>query len=147
MQYHDQRTELLLPVQQQEKKNGHLLWTVQRNEEQEARWMNELLDSGLESYADYQILAPDDSPLEWVIDKLPKLVESGYAIYGEKLLKRFARPKKMTSSSFSVQSGEKWFELEGDITFGDTTVNLMDIHSILMPGNLLSGFRTEVPAN
>jgi non-specific serine/threonine protein kinase len=65
---------------------------------------------------------------------LPKLVESGYEIYGEQQLKRYAQPKKLTSSTLNVKSNEQWFELEGEMTFGDTTIDMNDIRSVLVRG-------------
>lgn len=130
--YDDQRRELLLPGQQGQTKNGQLFWSVNRDIKQEEDRVDELLESGLETNSEFRTLAPVESPLEWVTEQLPKLAENGYEIYGEQQLKRYARPKKLTSSSFSVQSRENWFELEGEITFGDITLNMRDIHSVLI---------------
>jgi non-specific serine/threonine protein kinase len=128
----DQRTSLLLPVQQDEKENRSLLRSVHRNMQQEKRWIDELCETGLETNGFSGGYHPKDSALEWIMEYLPKLADGGYEIYGEQQLKRYARPKKLTSSSLSVKSGEQWFELEGDMTFGDTTISMRDIRSVLI---------------
>jgi non-specific serine/threonine protein kinase len=134
--WHDQRGAFLLPAQQDKAANGRLLWSVHRDMEQEEHWMDELLESGLENNSEFHTFTPEESSLEWVIDALPKLAEAGYEIYGEQQLKRYARPKKLTSSSFSIKSNEQWFELEGEMTFGDVTINMNDIRSVLVRDQL-----------
>src|SRR5699024_4460431 len=132
LQHNSRREEILLPATAGENGQGPLLWTVSRKLEQEEQWLEELQETGLESTGSSRAFTPPESPLEWVIEKLPALAEKGFNIYGKKDLQRYAPPKKMTRSTFRVSSGEQWFELEGTMHFGDVTVGMNEIRQVLV---------------
>src|SRR5699024_11575901 len=75
---------------------------------------------------------PPATRLELIIEKLPALAEKGFNIYGKNDLQRYAPPKKMTSSTFRVSSGEQGVEVEGTMHFGDVTVGMNEIRQVLV---------------
>src|SRR5699024_5706918 len=132
VQHESRREEILLPAPSGENGEGPLLWSVPRSLEREEQWAEELQETGLEATGFFRTFIPSESPLEWVIEGLPKLAEAGFKIYGKKDLQRYAPPKKMTRSTFRVSSGEQWFELEGTMHFGDVTVGMNEIRQVLI---------------
>lgn len=144
---------LLIPaaVVSSDNESTTLIWSVDRDEVSEQSWLEYLKRSNLTSNGHPFMFTPVTDSLEWVIDYLPGLSESGFKIFGEGELKRFARPKKMTSSSFRISSGEQWFEIEGKMFFGDISLNINDIRKILIrdkPYIQLQDHTTgELPAN
>ncbi|MCH8547687.1 MAG: DEAD/DEAH box helicase [Balneolaceae bacterium] len=144
---------LYVPAQQSFQDNGEpaLIWSVKRDREAEHQWFETVLDSDLkESERDF-IFTPENDPLEWVVDHLPQLAKAGFQIFGEGDLNKFSRPKKMTSSSFRVSSKEQWFELEGEMMFGDVAISINDIKKILIKDRpyiqLQDNSTGELPAN
>jgi len=126
------RLDLLLPASGNGENSGPLLWKVRRDIEQEEQWLDRLQTSDLERIDGTRSFTPLESPREWVIEMLPELAGEGFEIYGEADLKRYARPKKMTSSTFSVKNSENWFELEGEMRFGDISLSMKDIRNVLV---------------
>ncbi|TVQ07954.1 MAG: hypothetical protein EA364_16115 [Balneolaceae bacterium] len=108
------------------------IWSVNRDRIAEQNWLERLKKSSLEHSDLPFIFTPEKDPLEWVVDHLPGLSKAGFNIFGEENLKQFARPKKLTSSSFRISSGEQWFELEGEMSFGDISLNIIDIRKVLI---------------
>lgn len=132
IQHEFRRDEILLPARSDENGSGPLLWSVTRQIEQEQSWLKKVKQTGLKSTGYFHTFTPEESPLEWIVEQLPKLTEAGFEVFGEKGLKRYAPPKKMTSSSFRVNSGEQWFELEGTMSFGDVTIGMHQIRQVLI---------------
>ncbi|MCH8567759.1 MAG: DEAD/DEAH box helicase [Balneolales bacterium] len=120
-----------------------------RDFEAERLWLAKLQDANLTREPSSGDFTPTFNALQWVIDQLPQLAKAGFEIYGEDDLKRFSRPRKMTSKSFRISSGENWFEMDGKLDFEGHEINLKDIQDVLVPGTSyikLSGNRTgEVP--
>lgn len=145
------RETLFSPNTEHTNEDDPILWEIRRDMAAEEQWIAALQESGLEPTGAFRTFSPKMEPLKWVIDHLPSLAEEGFEIYGEQQLKRYAPPKKLTSSSLSVRSGERWFEVEGSMTFGDTTVNMNDIRRVLVRDKpyirLQDGTTGELPAD
>ncbi|MEX0906134.1 MAG: DEAD/DEAH box helicase [Balneolaceae bacterium] len=126
--------EILVPLSlTNHKTNGSaLLLSVKRQPNKEQAFVNQVLESGLEQAGNSWQFSPCGDSLEWVIDQLPRLIKAGFSIYGQKNLVRYARPKKMTSSSFRVKTRENWFEVEGSFSFGEITLGMNDIQQVLV---------------
>jgi len=144
---------LYVPAESGDNENGVStpIWLVNRDIDSEQKWLDKLAGSALTSNGQPFTFTPVMDSLGWVIDHLPRLSEAGFKIFGEKDLKRFARPKKMTSSSFRITSGEQWFELEGEMKFGDISININDIRKVLIKNKpyvqLHDNSTGELPAN
>lgn len=126
--------ELLTPANLSDKQDEEspLLMSVRRNREKEEQYLQKLADHGLLKNGGSWRFNPEDDPLEWAVEQLPELSESGFQIFGQKELIRYAPPKKMTSSSFRVSSGEQWFEVEGSLSFGKMELSMSDIERVLV---------------
>ncbi len=144
---------LLIPANfdRQENNNDSPIWSVKRDKHSEQEWLERLKQSNLTSNGQPFMFTPITDSLEWVIEHLPDLSKTGFKIFGEGDLKQFARPKKLTSSSFRISSGEQWFELEGEMTFGDVSLNINDIRKVLVKDKpyikLQDQATGELPAN
>ena len=126
--------ELLTPADRSEESDEEspLLVSVRRNRDKEQAFVQELEDHGLLQSGDSWRFYPDGDALEWALEQLQKLSDSGFQIFGQKELSRYAPPKKMTSSSFRVTSGEQWFEVEGSLSFGNMELSMSDIERVLV---------------
>jgi len=123
----NQPDTVIVPSEEDRETERPYMWSVKRDLEKENKWVSLLEETGLIPGQSYRTFIPKDDPLQWVAEQLPGLTEKGFEVYGENNLKRFARPKKITGSSFTVSSGENWFELEGDVTFEDVSISLGDL--------------------
>ncbi|MCH8486568.1 MAG: DEAD/DEAH box helicase [Candidatus Cyclonatronum sp.] len=123
--------------------------SISRDMLSESQWINLLESGGIETGNDPQEYVVKKKPLEWVARKLPALVKAGFEVYGEEALKKYARPKKMTSKKFQISSGMDWFELSGTLNFEGQELSMSDIEQVLVPGTtyvkLADGGTGELP--
>lgn len=126
------------------------VFAVKRGRTAEAGWFEKMMDTGVVKTNVPDTFVPAGEPLEWVTTRLAGLAMAGFEIFGEDRLKRFRRPRQMSSGSFRISSGENWFDLEGELQFDDLQISLADIRDALVPG---TGFvklgeydRGELPA-
>ena len=130
---------------------NELLRCISRQFPQEQKWLAILEKHDLLFNENEQVYTPKGSPLEWVVEHLSKLAHKGFEIYGQNKLKRFAKPKKLSSSSFKISSGEQWFELEGSLQFEDYSISINDIEQVLLKNpryvRLNDGSTGELPGN
>jgi len=126
--------ELLTPADRSENSDDEspLLKSVRRNRDKEQAFVQELIDHGLQQSGDSWRFYPVGDVLEWALVTLQELSEFGFQIFGQKEIARYAPPKKMTSSSFRVSSGEQWFEVEGSLSFGNMKLSMSDIERVLV---------------
>ncbi len=73
------------------------------------------------------LLRSNVTPVDFLLYKTPKLIEAGYAIFGEETLKSVKVNRSTPSMSLNVSSGIDWFDIVPLIAFGDATVALKDI--------------------
>ena len=146
-----QRESLLAPNLDRTADDEPILWEIPRDIPAEEDWLAALQDAALEQTGEFRTFTPEGDSLEWVVEHLPALAGDGFHIFGEQHLKRYAPPKQLTSSSLSVSSGERWFEVEGSMTFGDTTVDMGDIRRVLIRNKpyvrLQDGSTGELPTD
>ena len=126
------------------------VFAVKRDRSAETVWLEKLMDTGLVKTNMADTFIPAAEPLDWITARLSGLSMAGFEVFGEERLKRFRRPRQMTSGSFRISSGENWFDLEGELQFDDLQISLADIRDALVPG---TGFvklgdydRGELPA-
>ena len=126
--------ELLTPADRSGNpdEDSPLLVSVRRNRDKEQKFVQDLEDHGLQQNGESWRFYPEGDALEWALEQLRELSESGFHIFGQKELARYAPPKKMTSSTFRVTSGEQWFEVEGSLSFGDMELSMSDIERVLV---------------
>lgn len=126
--------ELLTPTDRsgETDEESPLLISVQRNRGKEINFVQKLEVHGLLQNGETWRFYPESDPLEWALEQLPELSEQGFKVFGQKELARYAPPKKMTSSSFRVSSGEQWFEVEGSLSFGKMELSMSDIERVLV---------------
>ncbi len=132
IRHENQPEQLVLPNTATSRPNESPLMMVQRDLEQEHRWIEALKQTGLKSLDGFRTFTPEQTPLDWVIEQVPSLAKAEFEIYGQKQLKRYAPPKSLTSGSFRVSSGENWFDVEGTLDFEGEPVSLGDIHRVLI---------------
>ena len=149
IRYEDSRTRFIVSAKEtNDSTNEPRLWSVERNMALEEHFINQLKETGLESTAQYRTFTPKDSALEWVVESLPELAEDGYEIFGQQQLKQYHPPRKLTSSSLSVMSAQQWFELQGSMSFGEMSIDMNDIHRVLIGKKyvrLIDGSTGEIP--
>jgi non-specific serine/threonine protein kinase len=70
-------------------------------------------------------------PVDFLLHRVPKLVEDGFEIYGEEQLKSARVNRQKPTISFSVSSEIDWFDVQAIINFGELQVSLKDIRKAL----------------
>jgi non-specific serine/threonine protein kinase len=106
---------------------------IQRQPEvEEARWQ-QLSTHGLKRGNDQQtlVLRKNVTPLDFLLQQVPKLIQSDYTIYGEEQLTSARINRNKPSIWFKVNSGIDWFDLQGGVQFGDQNVPLSAVRQAL----------------
>ncbi|MHB1001054.1 MAG: SNF2-related protein [Armatimonadota bacterium] len=66
------------------------------------------------------------SPLDFIHHHIPQLMEDGFEVYGEEDLVKYKVNRNYPKISMAVSSGIDWFDVNVDISFGDTHVALTE---------------------
>ncbi|WP_395090606.1 SNF2-related protein [Armatimonas sp.] len=67
------------------------------------------------------------TPVDFLLHHLPRLVETGFAIFGEEALSSIKVNRTKPTLSFNVSSGIDWFDVEGLVEFGETHATLKEL--------------------
>ncbi len=70
-------------------------------------------------------------PIDFLMHQVPKLVEDGYAIYGEEELTLARVNRNKPTISFKVTSGIDWFDVKAVVNYGDLAVPLKAIRQAI----------------
>lgn len=73
------------------------------------------------------VFFPKHDPVLFLYKKLDKLKEDGFEIYGEKELKNLIVQQQTPQLRLSIQSGTDWFDIKGEVKFGDHKLMLKDL--------------------
>lgn len=65
--------------------------------------------------------------VDFLLKKVPRLLEEGFEIYGEENLKSVRVNRHPPSISMNITSGIDWFDLQAAVKFGDTEANWKDV--------------------
>ncbi len=71
------------------------------------------------------------SAVDFLLDKVPKLAEAGFEIFGEEKLKKVRVNRHRPTLTLNITSGIDWFDVQAVIAFGDQTVSLAEIRRAL----------------
>jgi non-specific serine/threonine protein kinase len=70
-------------------------------------------------------------PIDFLLRKIPYLLEHGFEIYGEDKLKTGRVNRNRPTITLNVSSGIDWFDIKAAVTFGDVEVSLQEIRRAL----------------
>lgn len=77
------------------------------------------------------IFTPRGNAIDFLFKNIPYLRELNFEIFGETDLKKFKVNISSPRMSISVSSGIDWFNLEGNIQYGDMSISFIDLISSL----------------
>lgn len=80
------------------------------------------------------IFIPKHDPVLFLYKKLDQLKADGFEIYGEKELKNLIVKQQKPRLMLSIKSGQDWFDLKGEVKFGDHTMQLQDLFGSVKAG-------------
>ncbi len=66
-------------------------------------------------------------PVDFLLKKVPLLVQDGFEIFGEETLKSARVNRNKPTISLRVSSGIDWFDLQAAVKFGDTEADWKDV--------------------
>ena len=98
---------------------------IHRKFDEEKQFYNILLDSKV--MLQNNIIVPSIDPYVWLADVTKDLIARGFEIFGEDALVHYKINKCEPTFLMSVSSGIDWFDLKGDVEFGDEKVSFIDI--------------------
>ncbi|MCB9134875.1 MAG: SNF2 helicase associated domain-containing protein [Anaerolineales bacterium] len=81
--------------------------------------------------ADMFLLRSKVSPLDFLLRKVPMLVEDGFEIFGEDTLKSARVNRNRPTISLNVTSGIDWFDVLAVIKFGEVEASLQEVRRAL----------------
>ncbi len=70
-------------------------------------------------------------PVDFLLSRVPRLVEEGFEVYGEADLKTARVNRHKPTIAFSVSSEIDWFDVQAVVSFGELEVSLKDIRKSL----------------
>ena len=70
-------------------------------------------------------------PIDFLLRKIPNLLEDGFEIYGEEDLKHVRVNRHRPTISLNITSGIDWFDVQAVIKFGDIPVPMKEIRRAL----------------
>jgi non-specific serine/threonine protein kinase len=70
-------------------------------------------------------------PIDFLIQHVPRLTESGFEIFGEDKLKTVRVNRHTPTLSLNVSSGIDWFDIQAVIQFGDVEASLKEVRTAL----------------
>ncbi len=80
------------------------------------------------NYADnVLLLRARVDPVDFLLKKVPLLVQDGFEIFGEETLKSARVNRNKPTISLRVSSGIDWFDLQAAVKFGDTVADWKDV--------------------
>jgi len=117
--------------------NGHsqTLWRVERDHTAEAAIHEALVAAGLKLDESREFYAPNQEPLVWLFDELPKLAQAGFEIFGEETLKRHRLNRATPNVRVAVSSDIDWFDLNVEIDFGGVMLSLANLKQAVRQQN------------
>jgi len=68
----------------------------------------------------------------WFFDAFSKMEESGIEVYGLKDLKSFRYSPHRAKVNTGIKSGQDWFEVEVEVAYGDTIIDLKSIKKAVL---------------
>jgi non-specific serine/threonine protein kinase len=127
--------------------NGKMV-RIKRDRESEKEYLRFLMDNGTMERDGFLVPAVD--PYLWLSDAANELVAHGYEIFGKSdLLNNRLNPEK-PSLRLEISSGIDWFDLKGELSFGENTVPLNDLMNTINKHErfirLSDGTRGVIPA-
>jgi len=108
--------------------NGKLL-KIKRNISKEQEYISYLNESSVVEKDN--LFLPTINPSIWLVDILPKLSATGFEIYGKQNLKNQKIHKEEAQLFLHVSSGIDWFDLKGELSFGEEKVPLNSLFDAL----------------
>ncbi len=104
---------------------------VIRNFEQEAEALQELQETRVKLHRDGNIITRKNKALEWLLEDVPKLLASGFVVFGEESLRRYKVTRTTAQVRVAVESGIDWFDLKMEIDFGGVLLSLKELRKAL----------------
>lgn len=93
---------------------------IKRDKEAEKKFYSTLLENN--TIEKQGLLIPLTDPYTWLVDTAKNLIALGYEIYGkEQLFNQRINPEE-PQLTVNISSGIDWFDLKGDVKFGDEEV-------------------------
>ncbi|MBV6512631.1 MAG: hypothetical protein FMNOHCHN_02140 [Ignavibacteriaceae bacterium] len=80
------------------------------------------------------VFLPRQDPVLFLHRKLDELKRDGFEIYGEKELKNLIVKEQSPRLVLTIRSGTDWFDLRGDVKFGEHTLRLKDLADSVKEG-------------
>ncbi len=110
---------------------------IYRDAEAEARWRHKAaqakygLKRGTKDTPALLQLRARTEPVDFLLDKVPKLAAEGFEIFGEEKLTRVRVNRSQPTLSVNITSGIDWFDVQAVVQFGDQHVSLAEIRRAL----------------
>lgn len=86
--------------------------------------------AGARADCDFVLRANVDA-VEFLLNKIPRLIQDGFEIFGEETLKTARVNRNKPTIQFNISSGIDWFDIQPLLTFGDVPVKLPEVRKAL----------------
>jgi non-specific serine/threonine protein kinase len=119
-----------LPEQSTRRQPGTtLLARVRRKPDEEQAAFERLTPLGLKRGAEpgLFLLRANVDPLDFLLHKIPRVIEAGFELFGEKDLQVARVNRHEPTISFNVSSGIDWFDVGAAINYGEIMVSLKEM--------------------
>ena len=102
---------------------------IRRDPDREEELLNRLRSFGLQSMsAGHPLrLEPDGDRGTWLLDVVPELPEHGFSVFGEEQVDSTPEVVAPDRSEARLAGGVSWFELGGQLSYGEESVTFADL--------------------
>ncbi|HEX2950920.1 MAG TPA: SNF2 helicase associated domain-containing protein, partial [Armatimonadota bacterium] len=110
---------------------SELLITILRRCEDEENAWRRMSDFGLKRDNDRFVLKQRVSPIDFLLNHLPRMQAAGYEIYGEDTIKSTRVNHNQPQMRMVVSSGIDWFDILAVVMYGEQEVRLSEVRKAL----------------
>ncbi len=107
--------------------DNNVIYDIHRDMEIEDEVVEKLNKMGVVTHESLDEFEIDCDLIDFIMNNLPEIVQSGIEVFGEDKLFNFKVVKNKPKMNIKVTQSTDWFGIKGDVKFGQDSVNIQDV--------------------
>src|SRR3989339_881337 len=105
----------------------NIIYNIPRDFEQEDEIVEQLNSMGVITHDELDYFVIEGDLIDFVMEKIPKIIEKGIQIMGEEKLFNFKVVKHKPTMNLNITKKVDWLDIKGTIKFGQDSVDIQDV--------------------